>query len=204
MRRKIGDSLIRAGWISEQDLQVALAEHRRTGERLGAVLVRLELADERQIARTLALQLGLAYVNLADQPPDPAVLTLIPQELASRRVSVAVRFEQAALIVATADPLVFAIGREVESTLGAPVKPAVATRSDILRVIHSGYGAASPPPRPVSLSTPSQICRRCAGNLQPGWRFCPNCSTSTTIRPAWRPAATATDEILKPAVGGSV
>ena len=204
MRRKIGDSLIRTGLISEQDLELALAEPRRTGERLGAVLVRLELADERQIARTLALQLGLAYVNLADQPPDPAVLTLIPRELASRRVSVAVRFEQAALIVATADPLVFAIGQEVESTLGAPVKPAVATRSDILRVIHTGYRAANPPPRPMSLSTSRQTCRRCAGSLQAEWRFCPFCASSTTIRPAWRSAADATDEILKPAVGGSV
>ena len=75
MRRKIGDCLVRAGLISDTDLQAALAEHRRTGQRLGAVLVRLDLVDERQIARMLALQLGLAYLNLADQPPDPAVLT---------------------------------------------------------------------------------------------------------------------------------
>ena len=75
VRRKIGDSLVRAGFDFRQDLQAALAEHRRTGQRLGAVLVRLDLADERQIARMLALQLGLAYLNLADQPPDPAVLS---------------------------------------------------------------------------------------------------------------------------------
>ena len=71
--------------ISERDLQAALAEHERTGERLGAVLVRLELVDERQVARTLAQQLGLAYVNLADQPPDPAVLDADSRELASRQ-----------------------------------------------------------------------------------------------------------------------
>ena len=149
----------------------------------------------------LALQLGLAYLNLADQPPDPAVISLIPRELASRRVSVAVRFEEAGLIVATDDPLAFAFGHEVESTLGAPVKPAVATRTDILRAIQTGYAAAAPRPAP---SGGSQSCRRCAGKLQPGWRFCPFCASSTTLRAAWPTSAAANEENLKPAVGGSV
>jgi hypothetical protein len=44
VRKKIGECLIQAGLISEDDLQVALAEHKRTGERVGSVLVRLNLA----------------------------------------------------------------------------------------------------------------------------------------------------------------
>ena len=63
MRKKIGECLIQAGLISETDLQIALAEHKRTGDRLGAVLVRMNLATEKQIAKALAHQLGFA-VNL--------------------------------------------------------------------------------------------------------------------------------------------
>ena len=75
MRKKIGECLIQAGLISETDLQIALAEHKRTGDRLGAVLVRMNLATEKQIAKALAHQLGFAYVNLAENPPDaPAVV----------------------------------------------------------------------------------------------------------------------------------
>ena len=61
MRKKLGESLIQAGLITEDDLRTALAEHKRTGERLGAVLVRMNLATERQIAKALAYQLGFPY-----------------------------------------------------------------------------------------------------------------------------------------------
>ena len=39
MRKKLGECLIQAGLITEDDLRSALTEHKRTGERLGAVLV---------------------------------------------------------------------------------------------------------------------------------------------------------------------
>jgi hypothetical protein len=50
LRKKIGECLIQAGLITDDDLQVALAEHKRTGERVGVVLVRMNLATEKQIA----------------------------------------------------------------------------------------------------------------------------------------------------------
>ena len=91
MRKKIGECLIQAGLITEDDLRVALAEHKRTGERLGVVLVRMNLATEKQIAKALAFQLGFPYVNLAENPPDPAAVVLIPKEVALKRVCIAVR-----------------------------------------------------------------------------------------------------------------
>ena len=68
MRKKIGECLIQAGLITERDLQIALAEHQRTGERIGAVLVRLNFATEKQITKALAYQLGFPYASLADEP----------------------------------------------------------------------------------------------------------------------------------------
>ena len=65
MRKKIGECLIQAGLITEEDLGTALTEHKRTGERLGVVLVRMNLATEKQIAKALAFQLGFPYVNLS-------------------------------------------------------------------------------------------------------------------------------------------
>ena len=76
MRKKIGECLVQAGLITEADLQTALAEHKRSGERLGAVLVRMNLATERQIAKALAYQLGFSYVNLTEHVPDPGAVTM--------------------------------------------------------------------------------------------------------------------------------
>ena len=91
MRKKLGECLIQAGLITEEDLRNALAEHKRSGERLGVVLVRMNLATEKQIAKALAFQLGFPYVKLAESPPDPAAVVLIPKELALKRVCLAIR-----------------------------------------------------------------------------------------------------------------
>src|SRR5260370_16637530 len=74
VRKKIGECLIQAGLISEDDLQVALAEHKKTGERVGAVLVRLNLATEKQITKALAYQLRFPSLSLPTQPPHPPPL----------------------------------------------------------------------------------------------------------------------------------
>jgi len=139
MRKKLGECLIQAGLITEDDLQSALAEHKRTGERLGAVLVRLNLASERQIAKALAYQLGFPYLNLAENPPDPTIVTLIAKDVALKRSCVAIRLEKNLLTVAMADPLLFSLVQDLEFQTGYRIKQVVATRADILEAIGAGY-----------------------------------------------------------------
>ena len=139
MRKKIGECLIQAGLITERDLQVALAEHKKTGERVGAVLVRLNLATEKQITKALAYQLGFPYVSLAEEPPDTAAIVLISREVALKRVCVAVRLEKNLLTVAMSDPLLFSLVQDLEFQTGYRIKQVVATRSDIIAAIESGY-----------------------------------------------------------------
>ncbi len=139
MRKKLGECLIQAGLITEADLQSALSEHKRTGERLGAVLVRLNLATERQIAKALAYQLGFPYLNLAENPPDVTAVTLIAKEVALKRSCVAVRLDKNLLIVAMADPLLFSLVQDLEFQTGYRIKQVVATRADILEAIAAGY-----------------------------------------------------------------
>ena len=139
MRKKIGECLIQAGLISEDDLQVALAEHKKTGERVGSVLVRLNLATEKQITKALAYQLGFPYVSLGDEPPDPSAIVLISKDVALKRVCVAVKLEKNLLTVAMSDPLLFSLVQDLEFQTGYRIKQVVATRTDILEAIETGY-----------------------------------------------------------------
>ena len=139
MRKKIGECLIQAGLITEEDLGTALTEHKRTGERLGVVLVRMNLATEKQIAKALAFQLGFPYINLAENPPDPSAVILIPKEVALKRVCVAVRLEKNLLTVAMSDPLLFSLVQDLEFQTGYRIKQVVATRGDINDAIETGY-----------------------------------------------------------------
>ena len=139
MRKKIGECLIQAGLITEDDLRNALAEHKRTGERLGVVLVRMNLATEKQIAKALAFQLGFPYVNLTENPPDPAAVLLIPKEVALKRVCVAVSLEKNLLTVAMSDPLLFTLVQDLEFQTGYRIKQVVSTRQEIVEAIHASY-----------------------------------------------------------------
>ena len=139
MRNTIGEGLLRDGLITADDLQNALAEHARTGERLGAVLVRMNMATEQQIAEALAFQLGFPYVHLAEHPPDPMAIVLIPKDVLLSHACVAVGLEKNLLTVAMSDPLQFSLVRDLKSQTGYPITEVVAARGDIIDAIHTGY-----------------------------------------------------------------
>ena len=53
MRTPIGEWFRNAGILTDEQLKHALDEQKRSGERLGSVLVRAKLATERQVAKVL-------------------------------------------------------------------------------------------------------------------------------------------------------
>jgi type IV pilus assembly protein PilB len=130
---------VQAGLITEDDLQAALVEHKKSGERLGSVLVRMNLATERQIAKALAYQLGFSYVNLAENPPDPVAVVLIPKDVALKRTCIAIAVEKNLLTVAMSDPLLFTLVQDLEFQTGYRIKQVVATRAEIVESIHASY-----------------------------------------------------------------
>jgi type IV pilus assembly protein PilB len=166
--------------ISDHDLGVALAEHARTGERIGAVLIRLNLTTDWQLARALAYQLGLPYANFSNEPPDPDAIALIPKDLAFKRLSIGTRIAGDRLTVAMADPLLFGLIKDLELRTGRGIAPAVATRTDILRALHVGYGIR----RSGSSAgdRPSANCVKCRRGLEAGWQFCPFCAARVAPR----------------------
>jgi type IV pilus assembly protein PilB len=135
----IGECLRQAGVITEEELRVGLVEQKRSGERLGAVLVRANLANERQIAEAVARQLGFSYVDLVEHPPDPAAVALIPKDVSFRRGCIAVALEKTVLTVAMSDPLLFTLVQDLEFQTGYRIKQVVASRTEIIEAIRTWY-----------------------------------------------------------------
>ena len=159
VRTVIGESLRQAGVVSETDLREALAEHGRSGERLGSVLIRMHLASERQIAEVLAHQLGLPFADLTEHPPMADALLRIPKKLALTHTCVAMAVEKNVLTVAMADPLLLSLVQDVEFHTGCRVRQVVATREDITEAIRRGYPEAPlalvPQPDPSTRPEPA-------------------------------------------------
>jgi type IV pilus assembly protein PilB len=64
-KKRIGDLLIERGLITESELQFALDTQKQTKEKLGEVLVNNNIVSPENMAKTLAVQLEVDYVDLA-------------------------------------------------------------------------------------------------------------------------------------------
>jgi type IV pilus assembly protein PilB len=179
----IGECLRQAGIITEENLEAALVEHKRSGERLGAVLIRLGLASERQIAEALAYQLGFEYVDLAAHPPDPAAVVLIPKDVALKRNCIGIAVQKNALTVAMSDPLLFTLVQDLEFQTGCRIKQVVATRAEITEAIQRSYPdtaltRVTPGARPLREPRGGMLAPRPAPPASPGARGATDLSTS--------------------------
>jgi type IV pilus assembly protein PilB len=170
----IGECLRQAGIITEDDLQIALVEHKRSGERLGSVLIRLNMATERQIAEALAYQLGFAYADLVVHPPDPAAIILIPKDVALKRNCIAVDVEKNVLTVAMSDPLLFTLVQDLEFQTGYRIKQVVATRGEIIEAIQTWY-----PDKALTRVAAGNIQNRGRDNVSRGGMLAPRAPGSS-------------------------
>src|SRR5437899_3078542 len=83
-RRKLGEVLVEAGLLSQEQLTKALEECALTGKRLGEYLVDQELVSEHDIAWRLSHQLGFLYVDLAKEELTTELSSAFPEALAKR------------------------------------------------------------------------------------------------------------------------
>ncbi len=61
---RLGDLLIAAGAITEEQLQTALQTQKQSGQRLGDVLIDSGIITQRQLIDALQMQLGVDYIDL--------------------------------------------------------------------------------------------------------------------------------------------
>jgi len=131
-RRRIGDLFVEDGMITEQQLAEALDVQRRTGGRLGEILIELEFITSVDAARILARRLGMPFVDLDASPIDEIVAHRIPEEIARRYRAVPIEEEDGVLRVAVADPTdVFALD-DLQVITGLQVLPVVADPGQLL------------------------------------------------------------------------
>ncbi len=101
----LGEMLVEAGVISEDQLGRALAEHTRSTERLGAVLLRLGMVTEADLVGVLARQRGIAIFDPKTDKISPEAVALIPEDVASRYDLVPVATSAGRVTVAMVDPM---------------------------------------------------------------------------------------------------
>jgi type IV pilus assembly protein PilB len=104
MRPLLGTILAERGLIDPTRLVEALAEAQATRERVGEVLLRKGWIYEQELARALAHQYGLEYVDLETACLNPRDAALLDPEVGRRCRAVPICVVGDELLVAVADP----------------------------------------------------------------------------------------------------
>jgi type IV pilus assembly protein PilB len=136
----LGSLLINRGLLGVDQVKRAFEEQELTGKRLGEIVVGHGWITPQDLARALAEQNGLEYVDLSETELELEVAMLLPRELASRYQAVPVRFlADDLLLVAVADPTDVGRADDLRLALGHNVRLAVAEPADLERTIKRLY-----------------------------------------------------------------
>jgi len=137
--KKLGDLLVDASRITQQQLEEALKLQKITGEKLGEVLIKEKFISEKDIIEVLEFQLGIPHVVLDNYYIEPELPRLISEKLARRHTLIPIKKDKNRLVVAMADPLnIFALD-DIKIATGMDVDPVIATKDDILSAIGLYY-----------------------------------------------------------------
>lgn len=137
----LGEMLMEAGVIKSEQLEMALAEQRRTKQLLGEVLTTLGFTTETVIAETVAKQTGIPFTRVKRDPMNGQLIKLVPEDMCRKHRLVPLGLENGMLHLAMANPFdVVAIDALRDATGLIPV-PFIAPWSEILGSIERSFSA---------------------------------------------------------------
>ncbi|MEM1185624.1 MAG: ATPase, T2SS/T4P/T4SS family [Planctomycetota bacterium] len=136
----IGVILEEHGLISGEQLDRAIDEQRRTGERLDRVLVRLGFVSRDDVLRALGDQFQMTVVDLATIVVERDVLETLPAQLVYKQRCVPIDRENGSLVVATSDPFELTALDELKLLTGLSIELVLADEDELHKFIRAHYG----------------------------------------------------------------
>lgn len=143
--RRLGELLIDAGTIDEEQLNRALEIQKESKDRLGTVLIENNIITEDQLIESLQMQLGIEYVDLTQVKIPIELASSVPKTIAKQYGVVPVRIVRDEIYLAMSDPLNFYAIEEVKKSARKKVVPMVARASSVeyaIQVLYGNEGAA--------------------------------------------------------------
>lgn len=142
-KKRMGEILVELGVISQEQLQELLAEQQAAPQRrLGKLVVDRGHTNELVIARILASQLRLPFIELREGDISPDAPELLSAHLVRLHRCVPVRREEDSIVLAMANPMDLIAIEDVEHATGCRVEPVVATAAAIELAITRLWGKA--------------------------------------------------------------
>lgn len=141
---KIGEILIKKGMVSQEQLNAALEESRKTGEIIGKVMVRKGLITHEQLLEVLAEQLYLPFhASLREAAVSDDVVKAVPAKFVWHYKFMPLKIKGKVLTIAVSDPLAVWPMEDLKLHLGFDVERVLSPEKEILAAIRRYYGVGA-------------------------------------------------------------
>jgi type IV pilus assembly protein PilB len=140
MALKLGEMLIKAGKITEDQLEDALQHQKDHGGKLGEILLRLGFVDDENVINGfIAKQLNIGNIELDDLEVDMDVVNLIPVDLAKKFDILSVIKVGKILFVATNEPQNVSAFDTLKFITGCEIQPVMTSKDSVQKAIDKYY-----------------------------------------------------------------
>ncbi|MBO4637335.1 MAG: type II/IV secretion system protein [Clostridiales bacterium] len=137
---RIGDLMVSAGYITEDQLKEALAIQKQSGgKRIGQMLIDLGYVSEQQMLMALADRLDVELVDIASYTIDTDTVKLIPKQMAEQYLMLPIDQIDGEVLLAVNDPLNLYAIEDIRQTIGMPVRTVLAQEQPLRDMIEYHY-----------------------------------------------------------------
>jgi type IV pilus assembly protein PilB len=142
-KKKLGEMLIEAGLLNEEQLKQAIIDHKRTNMKLGQYLVREGYVSGSQVVDIISKQLQISKYQPDDYPIDIELSKIIPLELAQRYQAAPLKKTKFLLTLGMTDPMDINALDAIEVYTNTEVETVICTYQEFNHLIGSIYGTYS-------------------------------------------------------------
>ena len=136
---RLGDTLIAQKIISQEQLKLALEQQKKSGRRLGRILIEQGFANDEQICEAISRQLNIPYVNLKQQNLNADLVRRLPETQARRFRAIVLEERGSGYLVGMADPTDLFAFDEIARLLKRDIEAAVVGEAALLQTIDRVY-----------------------------------------------------------------
>jgi MSHA biogenesis protein MshE len=131
--------LIQEGLLTNEQLGLALDEQKRTGRKLGRIIVEGGHVTEEDIAKALARQLRADFVDLRTHDPKPELIRLLPEAQARRFRAIVLDQREDRVRVGFADPTDITAYDEILRQVKRDIDLVVVIESQLMAMLDRVY-----------------------------------------------------------------
>ncbi len=143
-KKRLGEELVSRGLITDDQVNIALKEQKKTSKPLGEALISLGFVTEAVLRDALGEMLGRESIDLTHVIPDTEALQLIPKDMATRFnvIPVSLNTDENTLSVAMTDIYNLIVLDRLRAIVGNRIEivPLLASESEISDAIDQFYG----------------------------------------------------------------